>query len=109
MGLQEHRQTEGSPGKTKIKMIKYNFYVITGGPGAGKTSVLENLASKGYGYIPETARQIIRERLSKGLTPRPGPEIFAKEIFNKDWTNFIWSKILADIKNPPLANMLNVG
>jgi len=89
MGLQEHSQTKGSAGTTKIKMIKKNFYVITGGPGAGKTSVLEYLVAKGYSYIPETARQIIKERLSKGLTPRPDPEPFAEEIFNKDWRNFI--------------------
>jgi predicted ATPase len=70
-------------------MTKHNFYVITGGPGAGKTSVLEILAAKGYGCIPETARHIIKERLSKGLTPRPHAKTFAEEIFSKDLTNFI--------------------
>ena len=69
-------------------MTKHNFYVITGGTGGGKTSLLEGLASKGYSYVPETARQIIKERLLKGLPPRPAPRIFAQEIFNKDWTNF---------------------
>src|SRR6476620_8310851 len=70
-------------------MTKHNFYIITGGPGGGKTSVLENLASKGYSYIPETARQIIKERLSKGLAPRPDPRTFAQQIFDQDWKNFI--------------------
>ena len=70
-------------------MTKSNFYVITGGPGGGKTSVLECLASKGYSYIPETARQIIKERLLQGLTPRPDPKSFAEQIFTKDWANFI--------------------
>jgi predicted ATPase len=70
-------------------MTKHNFYIITGGPGGGKTSVLENLASKGYNYIPETARQIIKERLSKGLAPRPDPRTFAQQIFDQDWKNFI--------------------
>lgn len=69
-------------------MTKRNFYVITGGPGGGKTSLLESLASKGYAYIPETARQIIKERILKGLSPRPDPATFALQIFNKDWTNF---------------------
>ena len=69
-------------------MTKHNFYIITGGPGAGKTSVLENLALKGYSYIPETARQIIKERLSKGLPPRPDPTSFAQQIFAQDWKNF---------------------
>ena len=76
-------------------MTKNNFYIITGGPGAGKTSLLEELASKGYDYIPETARQIIKERLSKGLPPRPDPKTFAQEIFNKDWTNFILNSNLS--------------
>jgi len=78
-------------------MTKNNFYVITGGPGGGKTSLLENLASKGYSYIPETARQIIKERLSKGLTPRPDAKTFAQEIFNLDWNNFISNTNLSSL------------
>ena len=70
-------------------MTKNNFYVITGGPGGGKTSLLETLASKGYDYIPETARQIIKMRLSKGVTARPDAKTFAREIFERDWKNFI--------------------
>jgi len=72
-----------------IYMTKNNFYVITGGPGAGKTSLLEHLASRGYNYIPETARQIIKDRISKSLTPRPDPKTFAQQIFDQDWKNFI--------------------
>ena len=67
---------------------KHNFYVISGGPGGGKTSILECLASNGYKYIPETARQIIKERLLKGLAPRPDPASFASEILDKDLANF---------------------
>jgi len=78
-------------------MTEYNFYVITGGPGGGKTSLLESLASKGYNFIPETARQIIKERLSNGLTARPGPRTFAQQIFDKDWTNFISNSDLSSL------------
>lgn len=78
-------------------MTKDNFYVITGGPGAGKTSLLESLASKGYHYIPETARQIIKERLAKGLTPRPDPRTFAQAIFDQDWKNFISNSDLSSL------------
>jgi predicted ATPase len=70
-------------------MTKRNFYVLTGGPGGGKTSLLECLASKGYAYVGETAREIIKERLSQGLTPRPDPKTFAEQIFARDWANFI--------------------
>ena len=78
-------------------MTKHNFYIITGGPGGGKTSLLESLASKGYNYIPETARQIIKERLSKGLTPRPDAKTFAREIFDQDWKNFISNSDLSSL------------
>jgi predicted ATPase len=78
-------------------MTKNNFYVITGGPGGGKTSLLESLASGGYNCIPETARQIIKERLSKGLTPRPDAKTFAREIFDQDWKNFISNSDLSSL------------
>jgi predicted ATPase len=70
-------------------MIKQNFYVITGGPGGGKTSLLNFLASKGYDYVPETAREIIKQRLSHGLPPRPDPATFAQQMFFKDFDNYI--------------------
>ncbi|UTV27644.1 AAA family ATPase [Photobacterium atrarenae] len=36
--------------------------IITGGPGAGKTALLEAVARKGYLVFPETSRQLIREQ-----------------------------------------------
>ncbi|WP_345232024.1 AAA family ATPase [Olivibacter ginsenosidimutans] len=39
-----------------------NFYCITGGPGVGKTSLLNQLGTI-YPIIPEVARQIIREQM----------------------------------------------
>ncbi len=78
-------------------MKKNNFYILTGGPGAGKTSILENLASKGHNFIPETARQIIKERLSKSLSPRPDPTSFAEQIFDRDWKNFISNSHLTSL------------
>lgn len=40
-----------------------NFYVITGGPGVGKTTVLNELKKKGYATVPENAREIIQEQV----------------------------------------------
>jgi predicted ATPase len=37
-------------------------FVLTGGPGVGKTSVLEALAAAGYPVVRETARDVIREQ-----------------------------------------------
>ncbi len=59
-------------------------FVITGGPGGGKTTLLETLAERGYRVAPEAARRIIRERLSAGLPPRPEPASFAREILDSD-------------------------
>ncbi len=39
----------------------HNFYVITGGPGVGKTTLLKELQKRGYTVIPEIARDLIKE------------------------------------------------
>src|SRR5215471_13827129 len=59
-------------------------FVITGGPGAGKTTILNALAERGYRYAAESARAIIRERLASGLRPRPPLEQFGHEILQRD-------------------------
>lgn len=59
-------------------------YVFTGGPGAGKTTVLDLLKKDGFTGIPEVAREIIKNRLSGGLNPRPDAAQFANEILAKD-------------------------
>jgi predicted ATPase len=59
-------------------------FVITGGPGAGKTTILQALAERGYLCVPESARAIIRERLASGLPPRPPLVQFGHEILQRD-------------------------
>lgn len=65
-------------------MQKNNFYIITGGPGGGKTTLLKELQKQGINYVPETARQLIKNRLAAGLSPRPAPPEFALQVFIKD-------------------------
>lgn len=45
-----------------------NWYVITGAPSSGKTTVLNELAKKGFKVIPEMARVYIDEQMKKGKT-----------------------------------------
>ncbi|MDA9271955.1 AAA family ATPase [bacterium] len=45
---------------------KPNFYIFSGGPGAGKTTVLNELSKKNYRCIPEVARAIIKEQRAIG-------------------------------------------
>ena len=39
-----------------------SFFIFTGGPGAGKTSVLEELEKLNFSVIPESGRQVIQEQ-----------------------------------------------
>lgn len=38
------------------------FYIITGGPGVGKTTVLQEFKKRGYEVVPEIARELIKEQ-----------------------------------------------
>ncbi|GGE19068.1 MULTISPECIES: AAA family ATPase [Bacteroidota] len=50
------------------KEIKTNWYVITGGPCTGKTTVVELLEKRGYATIAEQARHYIDTQKIKGRT-----------------------------------------
>lgn len=43
-----------------------NFYIITGGPGSGKTSIIDMLNSRGYLCVSEVGREIIQEQIKIG-------------------------------------------
>ena len=58
--------------------------VITGGPGVGKTTLLAELAERGYATVAESARAIISERRAQGQSPRPQPVAFAQEILRRE-------------------------
>jgi len=45
---------------------KPNFFVFTGGPGVGKTTLLRHLQSLGERVVEETARAVIREQVAAG-------------------------------------------
>lgn len=43
-----------------------NFFIFTGGPGSGKTALLNELNSRGYSTVPEAARSIIQKQHASG-------------------------------------------
>ena len=42
------------------------FFVLTGGPGSGKTTLIEALQAKGFATAPEAGRGIIRDQMAIG-------------------------------------------
>jgi predicted ATPase len=59
-------------------------FVLTGGPGVGKSTVIEVLRTGGSRCFDDAARAIIRERRAVGLPPRPAPGAFALEILRRE-------------------------
>ncbi|MFH0987324.1 MAG: ATP-binding protein [Patescibacteria group bacterium] len=54
--------------KMRENSSKYNWYVVTGGPSSGKTTVLKELERRGYIIFPEAARLLIDEEMGEGKT-----------------------------------------
>lgn len=48
-----------------------DFHIITGGPGSGKTSLIEALATQGVHHMPEAGRAIIRDQVATGGAALP--------------------------------------
>ena len=60
------------------------FFVITGGPGSGKSSVLAAL--NGFHRMPESGRAVIQDEVAAGGTALPwiDPMAFAKKMLARD-------------------------
>lgn len=74
--------------RANIGKMHSDRWVLSGGPGTGKTSTLRVLEEFGCTCVHEVAREIIRGRLARGLPPRPSPSEFAKAIFEADIRNY---------------------
>jgi predicted ATPase len=69
---------------------KPNFFVLTGGPGVGKTTVLRRLQALGELVVEEAARAVIREALASGeqATPWQDNAAFVAECARRDIATF---------------------
>jgi predicted ATPase len=46
-------------------------YVLTGGPGIGKTTLIELLAAEGFAIVPEASRLVVEDEEANGGDGRP--------------------------------------
>ncbi|MDM1071806.1 AAA family ATPase [Empedobacter brevis] len=80
------------------KKIQYqNYYVITGGPGVGKTTLLNALEIKGMSVVAEDARQIIKEQMQingEGL-PWKNKTLYAELMFEASLSTY--RKVVSEV------------
>ena len=75
--------------------------VITGGPGVGKTTLLNCLNNKGFITVPEDARQIIKEQMDANGEALPWKnKTFYVELMLKASVNS-YKKVVREISNQP--------
>lgn len=58
-------------------ILKNNFYIITGGPGVGKTSLINELTQRDYNCVPEVAREVIKEQVANNGNALPWKDVKA--------------------------------
>jgi len=75
------------------------FFVITGGPGSGKTTLIEALASQGLARSIEAGRAIIKEQVAIGGDAVPWADrgAFAELMFNREMRSY---HLAREIKGP---------
>jgi len=67
-----------------------NFHIITGGPGSGKTSLIDALRSRGYSCPPEAGRGVIQHqvRIEGRALPWNDPLLFAELMLSWDMRSY---------------------
>lgn len=51
-------------------IYRKNFFAVTGGPGAGKTTLMRALAARGETVVAESARAILQAHAERPSQPR---------------------------------------
>lgn len=92
-----------------------NFFVITGGPGMGKTSIIGYLLKCGYACIPETGRAIIRGQIASGGDALPWKDrlkyaeaMFKQSIVDFDKAFALQQPVFFDRGIPDVAGYLQI-
>lgn len=72
------------------------FFVISGGPGSGKSTLIAALAEAGIPHMPEAGRAIIQQEVAAGGTALPwkDPDAFAQKMLAHDIANWRQAKDL---------------
>lgn len=63
--------------------------VITGGPGAGKTTLMLALRARGYPIVGDSARAIIQDRRRRGMSPQPSAHESVHETLRMEIENYV--------------------
>lgn len=86
-----HSQLTTHTKKNNLKIKKMiPYYIFTGGPGSGKSSVLEALAQAGYTIVPEVGRAIIKQQIEqKGdALPWLNKQLFFEQMFTESLADY---------------------
>lgn len=72
----------------------YNFYIVTGGPGVGKTTVLKELSLRKYHIVQEVARELIKEEQNNNGNALPWKDknLFKELMFERSFDSYLQTK-----------------
>jgi predicted ATPase len=91
------------------------LFIITGGPGSGKTTLIQELAERGYTTAVEAGRAIIQEQVAKGgnALPWSDPLAFAEQMLEWDVRSYQMIRkedcpVIFDRGIPDVAAYLNL-
>lgn len=67
-----------------------NFYVLTGGPAVGKTTLLKEMQKRGYKIVPEIARGLIKEQQKNNgnALPWKNKNLYKEIMFDRSVNSF---------------------
>jgi len=75
------------------------LFVITGSSGGGKSTLLEELARRGYSVVPEAGRQLVREQQSIGGV-ETGSDLFGQLLFSRSM--YLYNQAVESLGSGPI-------